>query len=420
MTMERRVRGNSHARCGAGENSEIISKSYLSLSHAAAYACLAYRTAYLKCHYYKEYMAALMTGSLDNTAKIIEYSAECEAHGVKLLTPDINESFEGFTAVAGGIRFALLAVKNLGKGAIASIIRERSTGGRYRSLEDFCSRVYGREINKRSVEGLIKCGAFDGLGLNRRQMLSNYESFLDFAGDMARNNLEGQLDFFSMSADDTPVQETVVPPMEEFPVNELLAMEKDTIGIYVSGHPVSQYIFLARACRMNTISDVCDELVDDGKEVCMLVMLQGVKPYTTKKGDAMAFMQIEDITGAMEAIAFPDMFAKARTKIVKDNVVAVKGRISLRDDEVPKIILSDVLDGKEFEEICSKKSLRLKIADDEIEKGRRSSEILMRNRGNADLIYINQKKCYKNYCKISNSLISELAEALSIDNIFLI
>ena len=171
---------------------------------------------------------------------------------------------------------------------------------------------------------------------------------------------------------------------------------------------------------MNTISDVCDELVDDGKEVCMLVMLQGVKPYTTKKGDAMAFMQIEDITGAMEAIAFPDIFEKARTKIVKDNVVAVKGRISLRDDEVPKIILSDVLDGKEFEEICSKKSLRLKIADDEIEKGRRSSEILMRNRGNADLIYINQKKCYKNYCKISNSLISELAEALSIDNIFLI
>ncbi len=388
-------------------------------SHAAAYACLAYRTAYLKCHYYKEYMAALMTGALDSTNKIIEYSQDCEGRGVKLLTPSVNESEEGFTVVGDDIRFALLAVKNLGKGAIASIVGERRRGGKYKSLEDFCARVYGKEINKRAVESLIRCGAFDGLGLNRRQMLENYERFFDFAGDSARNNIEGQIDFFAMS-DDAPKSSVTIPYAEEFPVSELLAMEKEMTGIYISGHPVSGYRWLAAACRMNTVSDMIGEDIPDGKEVCLLVMVQGVRLHKTKKGDDMAFLQVEDATGSVEAIAFPETFSKYRDKLSAESIIAVRGKVSYKDEELPKILLSSVLDGDEFEELCREKSLRLVIEQSDVDKGRRVSAIIGNNRGSSDLVYVKQKKCYRNYVSVSNSLIRELAEVLSIDNIFLI
>ncbi len=388
-------------------------------SHAAAYACLAYKTAYLKHFYYKEYMSALMTNTLDNTNKVIEYIKHCEEKGVKILNPDINESIEGFTPLKIGIRYALLAIKNLGKNSIRAIISERNENGRFLSLENFCDRMTGKDINKKAVESLIKCGAFDNLGQTRRWMLANYESFFDSASDAARMNIDGQIDFFGNYKNAlSPAKKLVLENIPEFSEKELLDMEKEVMGIYISGHPISPYFDLAMVCGFKTIADL-QNIKEDNIDVGIIISVQKRRLHSTKKGERMCFIFAEDTTGSIDAIAFPEVFKKNYDKITDNDIIVIKGKTSHKDDEV-NVIISDILTPDEFVFECQGKSLGIIIDTDDTERGKKVSDILKKNRGISDLVFVRQKKIYKNYCNITNELVRELAKILSYKNISLI
>mgnify|MGYP003396920995 CR=1 FL=1 len=389
-------------------------------SHAAAYGCLAYKTAYLRCFYYKYYMSSLMTSVLDNTDKVVDYIRDCEYNGVKILNPDINESYEGFTPIKSGIRYALLAIKNLGKNAIKTIIGERNQNGKFISFENFCERVIGKDVNRRAVESLIKCGAFDNLGHTRRWMLANYEEFFDNATTISRTNIDGQIDFFGMTQTET-VQATrrnTEESMPEFSQKELLVMEKEVIGIYISGHPVSPYFSLGMACGFKTVEEVVN-IKNENVEVAMVIDIKSRRMYTTKKNGKMCFIVGEDATSSVEMLAFPEIFSTYYNVIIDNSVVVIKGKTSMKEDEL-KIIISEVMKPEEFVYECQSKSLYLKIDSSDIEKGKKVSEIIQRNRGISDLIYVKQKKIYKNYCNITNELIYEIAKIITYGNISLI
>lgn len=389
-------------------------------SHAAAYGYLAYKTAYLKCFYYKYYMSSLMTSVLDNTDKVVDYIRDCEYNGVKILNPDINESYEGFTPIKSGIRYALLAIKNLGRNAIRSVINERNQNGKFTSFENFCERIVGKDVNRRAVESLIKCGAFDNLGHTRRWMLTNYEEFFDNATVTSRTNIDGQLDFFGMpQINSVPeVRRNVTGDMPEFSQKELLAMEKEVIGIYISGHPVSPYFSLGRACGFKTAEEILN-INNENVDVEAVVDIKSRRMGTTKKNGKMCFIIAEDSTSSIEMIAFPEVFSTYYNTIVNSSVVIIKGKTSLKDGNA-KIIISEVITPEEFVYECQGKSLHLKIDSSDIEKGKKVSEILHKNRGISDLVYVEQKKIYKNYCNITNELIYEIAKIITYGNISLI
>ena len=298
-------------------------------SHAAAYAYVAYQTAYLKCHYRSQFMAALMTSVLDNTDKVIEYSCECQHAGIKLLPPDINVSFGGFTVDGGNIRFGLNAVKNVGRNLIAAVIRERQEKP-FHSLYDFCRRMHGVELNRRAVESLIKSGAFDGLEQTRRGMLQCIEGILKSVETDFRKNLEGQLDLFSQMAGLTAEEadradEYVIPPAPEFSVHELLQMEKEVSGLYLSGHPLDRYADFIKnitSCNINELTG--DRAKDyDTKEVRIVCAVVKNKIMTTKSNTLMAFTTVEDLTGTMEILVFPKVLAECRDALSENAVVVI-------------------------------------------------------------------------------------------------
>jgi DNA polymerase-3 subunit alpha len=389
-------------------------------SHAAAYGHLAYKTAYLRCFYYKYYMSSLMTSVLDNTDKVVDYIRDCEYNGIKILNPDINESYEGFTPIKSGIRYALLAIKNLGRSAIRTIITERNCNGKFISFENFCERVIAKGINRRAVESLIKCGAFDNLGKTRRWMLTNYEDFFDNATAISRTNIDGQIDFFGMPQS-SGIPETfrnITEDMPEFSQKELLAMEKEVIGIYISGHPVSPYFSLGMACGFKTIEEILN-IKTENVEVSLIVDIKSRRRGTTKKNGKMCFIVGEDLTSSIEMMAFPEIFSKYDDVITNNSVVVIKGKTSMRYGDL-KIIVSEVINPEEFVYECQSKALHIKINNSDIENGKKVSEILRKNRGISDLVYVEQRKIYKNYCNITNELICEIAKIITYGNIYLI
>lgn len=337
-------------------------------SHAAAYAYVAYQTAYLKCHYFKQYMAALMTSCLDSTGKLLEYMTECSKNGVKILNPDINESDAGFVPSEQGIRFALAAVKNLGYSSIRDIVAEREENGSFKSLEDFCKRVSGREINRRAAESLIKCGALDGFGLNRRELTENYDRIFSNAQAFSMKNMEGQINFFEMSDDDSSSQ-SEVEHFPEYSLSEKLEMEKEVIGMYLSGHPLESYSLYSELCRMTPISLLYDESsgIRDGAEISVLCLLQEIKPHTQKNGSRMAFVTLEDMTGEVEGLVFADVFAESRNMLVKGKAVQIFAKLSGRDD-VPKLVVNRITEAAAFAEGCHSKKLyiRCRSADNDV------------------------------------------------------
>lgn len=389
-------------------------------SHAAAYGYLAYKTAYLKHFYYKYYMSSLMTSVLDNADKVVDYIRDCEYNGIKILNPDINESFEGFTPIRSGIRYALLAIKNLGRNAIHVIIRERTRDGKFVSFENFCERVVGKDVNRRAVESLIKCGAFDNLGRTRRWMLTNYEDFFDNANMISRSNIDGQIDFFGAPQVNSVVEmrRKVMGDMPEFSQKELIAMEKEVIGIYISGHPVSPYFSLGVVCGFKTAKEIT-EIKNENTEISVVVEIKNRRVGTTKKNGKMCFIIGEDATSSVEMIAFSEVFSAYYDKIMNSSVVVIKGKISLKDRS-PKIIISQVVDPEEFVYECQSKALHLRIDNSEVEKGKKVSQIIQQNRGISDLVYVEQRKIYKNYCNITNEMISEIAKIITYGNISLI
>ena len=312
-------------------------------SHAAAYALVAYQTAYLKCHHPKEYMAALLTSILDNTNKVIEYIEECGRLGIQVLPPRINESGEGFTATPEGIRFGLLAVKNLGAGVIREMIAEREKDGPFTSFLDFYRRTYSGEMNKRSLESLIKSGALDGLGANRRQMLEGYPKVGEVLAARDRWRSTGQISLFGDEPDE---EELSLPLVEEDEPSVLLAGEKEVTGLYISGHPMSHYEALYpkySAVKLIRLTDPEVNQSYDNASVFVMGMITAKRLKLTKGGENMAFLTLEDMTGAMEVLVFPRVYAVHAARLIAGSTVFLRGRVSLLEEEDAKLILEDAM-----------------------------------------------------------------------------
>lgn len=309
-------------------------------SHAAAYAVISYQTAYLKAHYPAEYMAALLSSVLGQPGKVNQYSAECARLGIKILPPDVNESDLDFTVRNGYIRFGLLAVKNLGAGFIQKIIAERKNGS-YTGILDFCRRVNGRELNRRAVESLIKCGALDSLGANRRQMLQALDEILLACSQEAARSANGQQTLFDTLAE--PQQLTFeLPNVPEMPEEQRLNFEREATGMYLTGHPLNKYKTLAKALKVQQAAEVTGPALPDGARVKLLVLLNEVKTKTTKNGGVMAFLSAEDLTDAVHITVFPKIFNQARPVLQGGSVLLVSGRVSRQEDRPGELICDKI------------------------------------------------------------------------------
>ena len=320
-------------------------------AHSVCYAVIAYQTAWFKYYYPREYMAALMTSVLGSSVKISEYIAECRVMDIALLPPDINESNDNFTVVPGGIRFGLAAIKNIGRGFIQKVMDERVQGGRFTSLEDFCSRMYGTDLNKRALENLIKAGACDCLGLNRAQMLRIYEPVLDAAASQKSRNVDGQIGLFDLFSDDqTPAMPAVhAPDVPELSAQERMAMEKQTTGLYLSGHPMDDYRPMLRGMDVVPLGEIleCFEAGEDTYQDEQVVNVAGIvetiKMKTTRSGAMMAYVSVEDDTGSMEMLAFANVLTQFGSQLYENAAVIVNGRISVRDEKPPQLVMNRVM-----------------------------------------------------------------------------
>lgn len=312
--------------------------------HAAGYAVVAYQTAYLKCHYPCEYMAALLSSVLGQTGKVAEYIEECGRLGISVLPPHVNYSDTGFTVVGKSIRFGLLAVKNLGRNVIARMVAERRAAGEFTSFYNFCKRMAGRDLNRRAIESLVKCGALDGLGNNRREMLLAVERVLDSLEADKRRNVEGQMGFFdapgSAQGGEPPLEKT-----EDFSAADKLNMEKEVTGMYLSGHPMAAYAGFYQEggyARMDEILQSAGERetgrYQDGQWVTLLGMVVGVRKKATKNNAQMAFATLEDMYGAITALVFPKVLEQYGSLLYEGAVVAVQGKLSFTEDKAPELV----------------------------------------------------------------------------------
>ena len=316
-------------------------------AHATAYAYVAYQTAWLKCHYPCEFLAALLTSFLDKTDKVVQYIGECSRLGIKILPPDINRSSESFEVSDGNIHFSLLAVKNLGRNFIKRMTAERDMNGRFVDFYDFCRRMYGKDFNRRAIESLVKCGAFDGLGANRNQLITVTDKIIEELDSEKNRNVEGQLGFGDlMSSSDVSVPSVAFtyPDVDEYPNETLLKYEKEVSGMYLSGHPMSRYRDVSEAHKCTKISDIISEgaAYKDNDRVKVLGLIGSIKRKITKNDSTMAFINLEDTYGSIEVIVFPKTLAENPSLLYEGNIVLLRGRISMREDEDTKIVCESV------------------------------------------------------------------------------
>ncbi len=313
-------------------------------AHAVAYAVVAYQTAYFKCHYPREYMAALLTSVLDNTDKVAVYIRECRDCGISLLPPDINQSEADFTVAPDGIRFGLAAVKNIGRGFVRTVERERVENGPFQSLENLCDRLCGTDLNKRALENLIKCGALDGFGLYRSQLLSIYERVLDAAAEARRKNVEGQIGFFD-SGGETEAPAIAVPKLPELSRWERMAFEKATTGLYLSGHPMDEYRDKLRNTKVTALGDVLssiaegDGLFRDEQFLQVAGVVQTVRMKNTRNNTMMAYVTLEDDSGSIELLVFSNSLNQYGSCLAENAAVVVDGKLSIRDEKSPQMLL---------------------------------------------------------------------------------
>ena len=307
-------------------------------SHTAAYALITYQTAYLKAHYPVEFMAALLTSDMDNTDRVVKYINECRELNITILPPDVNESFRMFSVVDGKIRFGLAAVKNVGVGAIDSIIETRERDGKYQSLHDFCERVDLTKVNKRVVESLIKCGAFDFSGASRAAMAQGLEQVFEIAQRTQKDRQSGQANIFGLlesSADVSTSPAYQLPDVPEWDETDKLKLEKEGIGFYITGHPLANYIQRVRQMTTATTSSLLER--HDGDTVTIGGIVTSYRKKLTKKGDQMAFFRLEDLEGAIEVILVPQVFERYNSMLEEDLPVVIEGRISVSEEELPKL-----------------------------------------------------------------------------------
>ena len=369
-------------------------------SHAAAYAVVAYQTAWLKYYYPVEFMAALMTSVIDNSTKVSEYILVCRQMGIQILAPDINESVGVFSVSNGAIRYGLNAIKSVGKPVIEELIREREAGGSFKDLADFIDRTSGKEVNKRTVENFIKAGAFDSFGANRRQMMMIYGQMMDDAAQKKKKDFAGQMSLFDFAAEEDKASFKVkIPDVSEYSKEDLLAFEKEVLGFYISGHPLEEY----EEQWKNGISHVTTDFlpveegelpkVHDGERAIVGGMITAKTMKATKTNKMMAFLNVEDLVGNVEVIVFPRDYEKNAALLNVDSKVFVSGRISAEEDKASKLILEKIVPFA-----VASKELWIQFADME-EYQRREKDLyrlLMDSEGDDQVvIYVKKEKMKK-------------------------
>ena len=320
-------------------------------AHAVSYAVVCYRTAYMKRHYPQQYMAALLTSVLDSSEKVSVYINECRDMGMKLLPPDINLSGADFTVDGNNIRFGLAAIKGVGNAAVANLEQERRTGGPFTDFENFCNRVSGKDLNRRAIENMILAGCFDSFGHTRRALVEAAAMTLDSILNARRNNIEGQMNLFGdPEISDAGNIGLKIPFVQEYDRRELMQMEKDVTGMYLSGHPMDQYREVLRKAGIAKIGALIADLTAeegpqsfaDGQQVTIAGVIESATMKTTKTGSLMCYLHLEDDTGKMELIVFQRTIEKSREYLGQNMTVIVKGRISARDEKDPQLMVDTV------------------------------------------------------------------------------
>jgi len=405
-------------------------------SHAAAYAVVAYQTAWLKTYYPVEFMAALLNSFLGSSEKVSQYVHECKTMNIEVLPPDINESHIKFTVVNSKIRFGLTAVKNVGENAVRAIINERESNGNFVNFRDCCERIDGKDVNKRCIESLIKSGAFDSLGIFRSKLIACYEKIMEGIQQNNKRNIDGQLSIFEVLSDKNKfveIQEEF-PNIKEYPSKMLLSMEKEMLGLYISGHPLSEFEkeleaqVTIRSSYLNTsISENGEETeYNESKTLTdgMLVIVGGIitekKTKTTKSNKTMAFITLEDLYGLMEVIIFPTILERNSSIIAEEGIVLISGRISIKEEEKPKIICEEIKPLKK--NIAQKLYLRF---DENIDKELLGSikSMLKYFCGNTPVCFYNEtdKKVKiaerDSWVSLNDNLLSELRFRLGEENV---
>ena len=408
-------------------------------SHATAYGIISYRTAYLKAHYPAEYFTALLTSVLDNAGKVREYIVDAARFGVKVLPPDINSSFETFSADGGNIRFGLLAVKNVGRNFAAAVIKNRSVR-KFSSFDDFVSRMIDSDLNKRTVESLIKCGAFDSLGVSRNALMRCYESIIDSEHGRSRNNITGQMDLFSSpTGNSAPSIKYNYPDVPEYPIRELLLLEKESSGMYFSGHLIDGFSRHLEATSPDKISDIIDQITDeavadpkykDKTTVKIAGIITAKRTKVTKSGDTMAYITLEDRYAEIDVVVFAKSYSKYSAILEDDAAVIIQGNIATEEGENPRILLSAVsplIPDSEYSAENAKKSdptIYIKVSSLNDLRINNIKRIAALNRGNAKIVLYDESR--GKYCAMkdllldpSNKVITKLTALFGEKNVIL-
>lgn len=409
------------------DNMIDFAKYAFNKSHAAAYAVVAYQTAYLKYYYPVEFMAALMTSVLDNTSKVSEYIYTCRQMGIAILPPDINEGEGGFSVSGQAIRYGLSAIKSIGRPVIDAIVEERKIRGPFTTLKDFITRLSGREVNKRTIENFIKAGALDGLEGNRRQKMMIYGSLLDALNQEKKTTMAGQMTLFDIAPEEDKAEyEIKFPNVEEYDKEVLLGFEKEVLGIYISGHPLEEYMErLKKNTNAVTTDFVLDEetgtlKVSDGAKVCIGGMITDKVIKYTKNNKAMAFITLEDLVGTVEIIIFPKDYERYAKYLENDAKVFVEGRVTAEEDRNGKLICEKIIS---FDEV--KRELWLQFpskSDFEEKEGALYGKMMDADGSEHVVIYLAAEKQMKRLPEnrnvaITKELLEELGNFLGKDNV---
>ena len=401
-------------------------------AHAVCYAVVSYQTAYLKCHYPKQYMAALMTSVLDSAAKISGYIAECKELGIATLPPDINHSDDPFTVEGESIRFGLGAVKNVGHGLIRSMVAKREEGGPFRSLEDFLERMGEGELNKRAVENFIKCGAMDCFGHHRSELLAVYDTMMDSVASSRKKNLDGQIGLFGLLEDEESVK-IPIPKLPELNRADLMLMEKETTGIYLSGHPMDDYRGYLRNTHVVPIGALMEEEspYTDDQIISVAGIVQGVKMKTTRNNSMMAYVTVEDDTASIEMLAFSNVITQYGSYLRENEPVVITGRLSLRDDKEPQIVInrarpmSDIAEGQQAAPVPVQENqvltgtlyLRLPTEDNKLFPKIQAILNMFPGESQAVLYFADTKQRRGTRCSLDSRMLTELKSVLGEENV---
>jgi DNA polymerase-3 subunit alpha len=374
-------------------------------SHSTAYAMLSYRTAYLKANFPHEFMTALLSSEMHNSDKLREYLKYVQKQGIKILPPDINESYARFTLVSGGaIRFGLSAIKNVGDSAVESIIKARREGGKFTSLFDFCKRVDSRAVNKKVIESLIKSGAFDSLGYKRSALIAVLDKAMELAQNFQRDRMKGQMSFFDSSDSGFKIDaEKFIPDINEWPQEQILRFEKDYLGFYVSGHPLDKYADLITTYSTVSTKDIPN--LRENQEIKIGGIITSVKrKFTRAENQRMAIIQFEDLDGSITAVIFPEVYEKNSHLIAEGAIVFLKGKYTLRGDQ-PQIVVSEIIPVEEAQyKLVSSVWLELEEDESVDEKVEKLSEIIQQFQGRVPLRIIYKQPHGKVFMEVSQGV----------------